>query len=386
MTRRARWLLVGLGVLLALALWSGRLGRLESWQQSVDKGPSDAVRTDEYLAAAAFLRKQGIEVQQAQNLDVLDRLDPRGASLLLLGERIRMSPAQADRVLRWVRAGGRLLFVAQALWNQDKAMSGDLLLDRLQLHKLMTSTLPRLSAGDRIQYPELTRLYLENEKAPAYFSFDPAWHLEDPVNKVHAWANNATATHLMQLAWGDGLITVVTDANLWHNANIAHYDNAWLLWYLTQDTRVTVVSHAEHASLSTLLWRYFPQALVALFGLLLLGGWHFAAREGPLLPARPVARRQLREHLDASADFLLRRAGQGSLLRALQRDILRRASRRHPGFKRLPVAEQWQVLARLTHQPTAAIGEALRPRPRARLPDAEFCRQVAQLQHLRNAL
>lgn len=386
MKRRSVWLALAALLVLALAVWSGRLGRLESYRQWVDLGPSQPARADDYLAAQLFLRQQGVPAQRAPGLEVLDRLDPRGASLLLLGERRRMSPAQADRVLRWVRGGGRLLFVAQALWDQDKAMSGDLLLDRLQLHQLQTSDLPRLSPGDRIQYPQLTRLYLENEKAPAYFNFDPAWHLEDPMNKVLAWANNATATHLMQLRWGDGLITVVTDAELWRNATIGQYDNAWLLWYLTQDSQVTLVTDAQHDSLTTLLWRYFPQALLALGALLLLGGWHFALREGPVAPVAVATRRQLREHLDASAAFQLRRAGHDSLLRALQRDILRRARRRHPGFERLPVAEQWQVLARFSQQPTAAIGEALRPRPPQRLQAAEFCRRVAQLQIIRNAL
>ena len=386
MTRRGAWLLLALVLLAAFALWGHKLGRLESFQQSVDSGPSVEAYADDYLAAQLFLRQQGLQVHMAQNLDVLDSLEPQGASMLLFGNRERMSPAQADRLLRWVRAGGRLLFVAQALWDEDKAMSGDLLLDRLQLHQLETSSLPRLAAGDRIQYPELTRLYLENEKAPAYFSFDPAWHLEDPMNKVHAWANNATATHLMQLRWGLGLITVVTDADLWRNAAITQYDNAWLLWYLAQDSQVTLVSEAQHDRLATLLWRYFPQALVALSALLILGAWHFALREGPLRPAAMPARRQLREHLDASASFIMRRAGHDSLLRALQRDILRRARRRHPGFERLSVADQWQVLARLTRQPTGAIGEALRPRPRQRLQPADFHRQVAHLQTLRNAL
>ncbi|WPO99128.1 DUF4350 domain-containing protein [Pseudomonas sp. HR96] len=386
MSRRRTWLWLAVAAVLALVVGSGALGRLESYRQWVDLGPSAEARGDDYLAAQLFLRQQGVTVQRAPGLEVLDQLDPRGASLLLLGERQRMSPNQADRLLRWVRAGGRLLFVAQALWDQDKAMSGDLLLDRLQLHQLQTRDLPRLSPGDRIQYPELTRLYLENEKAPAYFSFDPAWHLEDPMNKVSAWANNATATHLMQLRWGDGLITVVTDADLWRNAAIGQYDNAWLLWYLTQDSQVALVGDAQHDSLTTLLWRYFPQALLALLALLLLGGWHFALRQGPVQTPPPPARRRLREHLDASASFLLRRAGHASLLRALQRDILRRARRRHPGFERLPVAEQWQVLARLSRQPTAAIADALRPRPRQRLQAAEFCRQVAHLQIIRNAL
>ena len=59
---------------------------------------------------------------------------------------------------------------------------------------------------------------------------------------------------------------------------------------------------------------------------------------------------------------------------------------RHPGFEALPVTEQWQLLARITRQPTRHIGQALRPRLEERLSSTEFTRQVAYLQTLRNAL
>jgi hypothetical protein len=105
-----------------------------------------------------------------------------------------------------------------------------------------------------------------------------------------------------------------------------------------------------------------------------------------LQPEPSRARRQLSEHLRASADFLLRRRGQHALLRSLQQEILRRARQRHPGFETLPVTEQWQLLARMTRQPTRHIGQALRPRLEERLSSTEFTRQVAYLQTLRNAL
>jgi len=392
MSRRVEWLLAVLGLLLllGLGLWSGLLGQLHSYTEIVERGPSVQARTDPYLAAQTFMRQQGLAVTRANSLQVLDQLDPRGASLMLLGDRTRMSPQQADRLLRWVWAGGRLLFVAQALWNDDNGMSGDLLLDRLQLHQLLSKDLPKPApaseAEDIVQYPTLTRLYLENEKAPAYFSFNPAYHLEDPTNQASAWANSADSTHLMQLGWGAGLVTVITDGDLWRNSAIGQFDNAWLLWYLNQGSHVTLLGEVAQDGWPTLLWRNFAQALVALAALLIAGAWHFAVRQGPLQAPLPLARRQLSEHLSASADFLLHQNGQAPLLRALQNDILRRARRRHPGFERLAIAEQWQVLARLSQQPTAAISQALRPRPRERLSRADFSRLVARLQTLRNAL
>jgi hypothetical protein len=109
-------------------------------------------------------------------------------------------------------------------------------------------------------------------------------------------------------------------------------------------------------------------------------------RHGPLQAPASRARRQLEEHLRGSADFLLRRSGQHSLLKGLQQDINRRARRRHPGFEKLAVAEQWQVLGRLTRLPAKDISQAMRPLPPQRLSASDFTRQVAHLQTLRNAL
>lgn len=357
------------------------------YQETVDHGPSPQAQANPYLAAEYFLRQQGINVEHANSLNVLPTLEPRQHSLLLLGERSDMTPREVEQLLNWTRAGGRLIFVAEALWDEKTGSSGDLLLDRVRLRQLLSEDLkepePELINEP---YPELTKLYLEDEEAPAYASFDTDFHLEDPHNLAQAWANSALSTHMMQLNLGLGSITVLTDAELWKNEQIDQYDNAWLLWYLSADTDVTLLFNIDHDSLLTLLLRYFPQALVALAALVALWFWRSAVRDGPLQQPASKARRQLEEHLQASAGFHLRHNGRQYLLQALQQDVLRRARHLHPGFEKLAVAEQWQVLARLTRQPTRAISQALSPRPKQRMSSAEFCRQVAHLQTLRNAL
>lgn len=357
------------------------------YQAEIDHGPSPEAQANPYLAAEHFLRKQGLTVSHANGLEVLPTLNPHQHSLLLLGDRYNMTPHQIDQVLNWTRAGGRILFVAQSLWDEKTGQSNDLLLDRVQLHQSLSKDLkdpPPDILDDR--YPKLTKLYLEDEEAPAYANFDTAFHLDDPKNLAQTWANSGKATHMMQLNHGLGSITVVTDADLWKTPAIDQYDNAWLLWYLTANTSVTLLFNTDHDNLLTLLWRYFPQALVALIALIGLGFWQAGVRQGPLLEPAAKGRRQLQEHLSASADFLLRRKGQQHLLQALQQDILRRVRRRHPGFEQLGVAEQWLVLSRLTGQPTRAISQAMSPRPKQRLSSADFSRQVAHLQTLRNAL
>jgi hypothetical protein len=393
---RRRQLILGSALVLALGLLGlYLLSRAQPYEETIEHGPAPEAQANPYLAAEQFLRQQGLQVQRADDLQVLSTLPSAGQTLLLLGDRQRMSPRQVERLRAWAAKGGHLVFVAERLWNEDEGKSGDLLLDSLGLQQYQSDDLDEPEAaveapeaGDAMakSYPELTQLYLENEQAPAYFSFDTGFHLYDAENRAHAWANSAAATHLVQLYHGDGLVSVLSDSWIWQNDRIAKYDNAWLLWYLSQDSAVTLLYHADRDNLFSLLLRYFPQALLALALLLGLGLWRVGMRQGPLqVPASP-SRRQLQEHLRGSAEFLLRRCGQHSLLQGLQQDIQHRARRRHPGFERLGVTEQCQVLGRLTRLPSRAISQAMRPLPRQRLSAADFTRQVAHLQTLRNAL
>lgn len=357
------------------------------YEETVDRGPSPQARANPYLAAEIFLRQRGLQVHHANGLEVLATLKPEQHSLLLLGERTNMTPRQVEQVLDWARAGGRLLFVAEALWNEEAGRSGDLLLDRLNLRQFLSKDLKAPAPeATREPYPKLTKLYLEDEEAPAYIGFDTAFHLEDPDNLAQSWANSALATHMMQLGYGQGSIIVLTDAEIWKAPFIAKHDNAWLLWYLSADSDVTLLFDTDHDSLWSLLLEYFPQALVALAALLGLWLWHVGMRHGPIQAPAPKARRQLREHLQASAHFLLRHTGQQGLVHSLRQDILRRAQHRHPGFEHLPADAQWQVLARLTRQPDSAISQALAPASAQRLSSADFSRLVTHLQTIRNAL
>lgn len=397
----ARRVLAALLVALVLLGTALLAWQLEPYEETVDRGPSPEARANPYLAAQRFLEQRHINVRAADTWTELPVAADTRQTLLLFDERSAMTPQQADALLAWAEHGGHLVFVAEHLWNEHLGRSGDLLLDRLHIHQYRTADLPPANtqapnsplpvpmarpSPKRERGPQLTRLYLENEDSPAYMSFDPAYHLEDPEDHAQYWANSANATHMLQLQHGQGLVTIVTDAELWKNNAIDRYDNAWLLWYLTQDSTVTLVARARHDNLLTLLVRYFPLALTTLAVLLVLALWRAAMREGPLQTLPASGRRQLTEHLRAAADFLLRQNGQQVLLRHLQRDVLRRARQRHPGFEGLGVTEQWQILARLTRQPTRTISLALRPPSPQRLSKAEFTRQVAHLQTIRNAL
>ncbi|WP_061290381.1 DUF4350 domain-containing protein [Azotobacter vinelandii] len=380
---KGRLSLATAGLALAL-LGTWLLGQLHPYREIVERGPTVQARANPYLAAELFLRRQGLEVRRAGGLETLAA--PGRQTLLLLGGHEHMTPRLAARLLDWTAAGGHLVFVAGSLWDEKAGRSGDLLLDGLGIQQYLSEDLAvGKSRDDDRQRKELARFYLQNEKTPAYLAFDTTFHLYDSRHRAYAWANSGAATHLLQVRHGQGSATVLSDDWIWENARIGDHDHAWLLWYLCRDTRVTLVHRVAGDSLATLLLRHFPAALLAL---VLLAGcllWRAGLRQGPALPVAAPARRQLEEHLRAGADFLLRRGGQASLLQGLQQDIRRHAARRDPHFADLSEDAQWQSLARLARLPSEQV-RRLMETPGKRLPAADFTRQVADLQRLRNAL
>ncbi|MCQ4315133.1 DUF4350 domain-containing protein [Stutzerimonas zhaodongensis] len=388
MSRRRISSLLLVAVLIA-ALLAFAASKATSYSEVIEHGPAPEVRSTPYLAAEQFLVAQKRAVDRADNLAALGGLPPENRILLLLGERADMTPMQAEQLLEWVTNGGHLVFVAERIWDERSASSGDLLLDALGLQQYETiaeesADSSKQSGADRNL--ELTRLYLENEEAPAYLAFDTSFHLYDAGKKAHAWANSQGATHMLQLQHGAGLITALTDSWIWQNDRIDGYDHAWLLWYLTQDREVTFVYRTGHDSLAKQLLKHFPEALLALLLILAFTLWHLSHRLGPLIETTNHGRRQLEEHIRASADFLYRRAGQGHLLTSLQHDIMRQAQRRHPGYETLAHDQQCQVLAAFSGLTIDTIDHALRPPTPKPVSVAEFTSQVAHLQTLRNSL
>ena len=337
-------------------------------------------------AIAAFLREQDLKVSRVFQLDQLPAARRGQHSLFLLNIQPSLINKHTAELLNWVRAGGHLIVSAgHATEGQAQPFLQQLGID-LQLRTDPASRSAKLSAPNAVSpipLAALTRLYLENEQSPAYFMFNTDYHLEDSDNRSHAWANSAHATHILQLTYGDGMVTLLSDLTLWHPHYIAQYDHAWLLWYLSQDTEVMLLDHAQALGSSS-FWESSTAVLYGVIFALSLGalGWtvrYVARTRRSGTGAHRLAKAQLQALTQLSYN------SQRSVLLSLQKDIQQHAQRHDPDFFQRVVVDQWQLLRQLSGLPISSIAQCMRPPPQA-LSSKSLIKQVTALRQLRKTL
>lgn len=327
-------------------------------RQIVTQLPAAISRDPEPLAmAAAFLQHFGSPVTRF-SAEHLDDLQAQGVRLWLAGNS-PLQEQQAQELLDWVAAGGQLVAVAD---DSTLALSATLGVRPMPTRELGGVAQPIMALP---LWPNLTQLYLAEDDAPAYLGFDDSRHLFDVGDQATAWASSASATHMLLLPWGAGSVTLLSDTELWSNARLGQYDNAWLLWYLTQGAPVALIAPTPPVPLWQEALQRFGLTLALLLATLSVWQWR-RRRDGAARPARPPETWP-------------------ELIATLQRDIQRRLQRRRPELADQGVAERWQYLARLSGLSTRAVGEAMRPCP-PQPSGREITRRVRQLRQLRLAL
>ena len=172
-------------------------------------------------------------------------------------------------------------------------------------------------------------------------------------------AGNAAGTQLIELEYGAGRIIVVTDLRPWHNTQLHYLDHAWMLDYLsTESRRVWFVQGLTMPPLHHWLWQKAAPLILALTLLLLLFLWRHLPRRGTLLDDAGPRPGDFLDHLLASGRLLWRTGNQTALMAGL-RDEVRQRLRYHGD----DAAEQYAAAARLSGLPVDRIANALAEQP-----------------------
>ncbi|MGQ9426318.1 DUF4350 domain-containing protein [Gilvimarinus sp. F26214L] len=426
-------------VLLTCALIYLLVSQLERYEEVVNQGWSLEALRNPFLAAEQYLAAMGRGSESSDRLDALDELTV-GSTLLIRNANHVLNEQRANDLLAWLEQGGHVIVGAQ-LHDEDRP---DVLLSRFQVSKhpldefesedeeeaggiigeimdevddtteadaspvepsgaenqtstpLQSDIPARVRAREaRAEQDEVVQMKFEAVDHSPRVHFGSDASLSHPVlyldeEEIYSgpqpfyWTGNEYAVEFMQFDVGDGLLTVMTDIDIWTSDRISLFDHAYLLDLLTAGSdKVIFLYGALVPNLVEIVWRHFREFVVIIA--LLCAAWmmHRLRRFGPLVASEDSSRRSFQEHVQATGSFLWRQ-GEGELLLEPLREQIWAALQRH-----LPGAGpgdhgRLQKLASLTGMEPATIRQLMQaPAP---ADEIQFIETVKRLQRIRKAL
>lgn len=437
MKNRLLWLASGLLLVVCIYLF---FALFEPYHTQIDTGWDARALRNPYLAAQQFLERQGIATQtlnslnQNTNLDEVDTLFVEDSSDVL-------SPRRMSVLMDWLRGGGHIIVAAHHGYDENESdpllsafkitirfsddsssskPAGD---GKLAKKKSTPSTkkkkktphpisewLRQLRDGStgkpknktaeiaeqEVDPDRLTTLRFEGVKEDVRVLFRPRWTLSHPALYLKKgeqykgeqpiyWSGSESGTHFMQFYVGKGLLSVMSDPEVWRSRQIGKLDHAYLLSILVgEGSRVYFLVGNRMPSIFSLAWRHGREIIIALAVWLVL--W-LLYRGRRFLPPRQItvtARRSIAEHIHAVANFLWQRGASDELLATLREEIQRRASLVVHGYAGLSDSQRMRALSDYSGIPEQAVLVAMSTRGINN--EEQFTQAVQSLQKIRSTL
>ena len=386
---------VSVKLLLALVLL-GVIGwliyaNIEFFEETETSSWSVEALRNPYLAAQQFMTRSGVEVTDVDSLARLDELNSVGTLFFSDANQVQ-SPRQLEQVMDWLEVGGNVIYAANSTafeddlllaefevtvdWaddeiaedGDDKPLSENMREYNRQLRQGKSrEEIARSLADDQVS---LTRIRFDDDIGQIDIAFDNDRILLHPYiadseynageHSPFSWSVSDYGVHMMQFEVGSGLLTIISDPQIWTSYQIDLHDHAYLLWLLSsQDGNFAILSSVVRDSIWVLLRRNASELLLATGLLLLIWIWRMGYRFGRLVPRDRSRTRALGEHFSSVSHYLWHHRHAEYLVAPLRQQVLRRASLMLTGFSDADPQKQYQLLAQRCELNAAAIARAL---------------------------
>jgi hypothetical protein len=389
--------LIGLGMILAALLFRiGMAWFLENYDlvyYEQRTGFKPEARRNPLLAAERYLKRIGADVESISTTDLWRNLPEPGDAIIVY----RFSPpageARRQALRRWIEDGGHLIVEADdslllmADMDERQLRSNEERVDLLDelgisLHEHEAAVFSKLLTGDepiKVQFQDSEEAIEVDFNTYRYLLADET--RAEPSGKVPCGKGYC----LLQYELGEGMVTVMNDISFIDNYSIGNHDHAMVLalLYPHPPKRTWLVYDVVMPSLFQLMWRHLPYALTALLVALLLWLWQKSGRLGPLLPPLDQPRRNIDEHLQATAGFLWRIDRGKQLFLSNQRTLKQAWFSKHFLLRSMPRNEGCAWIAARTGLSPEAVKRALYDSCES---EQEFIELSSYLQILKMAL
>ena len=370
MTKSAQFILFSL--LLIISMLSGYwFYNNFSWiDEQQEVGFQGLAGTNKLLAAEFFLRKMGVNVQQANGLTAFRDLPSTNTTIVIATQRETINKELNDNLLSWVKSGGHIIVEAKYFqdYKRGKNKNSDHISTRTDDILLKDWSLFAMKSNAEKNNKEFPlRITLNNssikKEIEVNFPYEKiltrakstpaaAWQVEDDIG-----------SYLIQFPVGQGMITVLTSTAPFYNKYIADYDHALFLHYLVQqpnhDAAVWLIPVDDMPPLWQWLWSNAWYAMFSLSVLFLFWLWRVPFRFGPILNDTQLERRSLLEHIRASGYYRWHNKQSAYLLQQVQNRLWGRIKKMHPSIPYDDQSQAYKMLADITGIKASLIQEVL---------------------------
>jgi hypothetical protein len=329
-------------------------------------------RRNPLLAAEMFLARLGVEVESRSGREYLGH-PPEGRGLLFIRDLGPPMPrASVESLLKWVEAGGHLVVTPSDQLNAGGA------------HPLLRQF--RITLVQQDQFADdigMTEIVLpdKDETLQIDFNRDNRFEFEDDAGAPIPLIANP---YYMVFTRGKGQVTFITDSDVFTNLEISKFDHARLMaHFVPEQGRAWLLYSAQMPSLLTLIWYRAPYLVLTLIPLIFLIIWRMTLRSGPKLELQDPSRRDLLEHLQASAEFAWYYDLKSGLMEGARYQVERRWLSAHPILLKLDDKGRCDWLAQRTGLTSSAIYQTLYPKKGN---SGQLIKTTANLQRLLAAL
>ena len=346
-----------------------------------------------FLAAERYLLQLGYLAESIRGRDLIAMLPPAGDALLLKRIQPDLTEEQLYTLNDWIEAGG-VLIVTPHYFAEDGAEQNLFFRDLgVGLYERDPESMDDCSSdncsGSAIKNQPDTRA-VEDESAPESES-KPVAEVSEQVGYRHTypltldrvdgaiaadfrsdryladgdqWAIERSGDqdrwNYLRYEIGNGTVVVLSDLDLFSNDFIGDQDHAYLLSHIVGSSRKVWLQYSvDMLPLPQLLWQRIPFLVIAVVILLLAMGWRLFSYTGPRLQLRDRERRNLLEHIDATAAYAWR-IDRGQALFESNRQALEKSWRkRHPALNSMDQAQRSEWIGEKTGMSGRAVERSL---------------------------
>jgi hypothetical protein len=365
---------------------------IESYEEEQTSSWSEEAFSQEFLAMKMHLENFEYQVTLADNTDLLfsqtalNPIFPEADDIIVLSQsEVTISKELSDKLLAWVDSGGHVILDLQSYEGVSVFSTNQFL----------------KSLGVSTQYSEDSRIEDSNENlvtsvntadfdeievnlyADIYIELDSG--MGDVVYSAAPFEEyDKTQPTLVQLEYGKGLVTLMTDVLVWNNYQIEDNDNLLWLHQLAQGSdTLFVFSYRDPIMWYQVIARYSPAFYWILLVTILFFAWHNAIRFGAVVSLSHHIMTYFSQHIKAAGEFYWANNQQNKLIeevrQQLKDELLTKLSRQNLSDEQII-----EALGKISHWPAETLHHLLFEKNK--LNESSFTKLMQGLQTLRKMI